>query len=174
MIALGFYRPRSDIWRGDMKTNIARKGALKTHEGAPAQNISVLKQLRRSVCSCLLFEKEFYEDGVEIATRIVQLVAQCPMSAVAGLAIEAREEFHLRHVPLLLVRELARHPQLKAHPKLVSQTLARVCQRADEPAEFLALYWKDGKTPLSKQVKRGLAWALRRFDEFQLAKYNRD
>jgi hypothetical protein len=49
-----------------------------------------------------------------------------------------------------------------------------VLQRAEEPAEFLALYWKDKKQPLSKQVKRGLAWSMRRFSEYELAKYNRD
>jgi hypothetical protein len=52
--------------------------------------------------------------------------------------------------------------------------MGRVLQRADEPAEFLALYWKDKKQPLSKQVKRGLAWSLRRFSEYDLAKYNRN
>src|SRR4029077_619552 len=40
--------------------------------------------------------------------------------------------------------------------------------------EFLALYWKDKKQPLSKQVKRGLAWSMRRFGEYDLAKYKRD
>jgi hypothetical protein len=81
---------------------------------------------------------------------------------------------HLRHVPLLLLRELARHPLIGQRPQLLSRTMARVLQRADEPAEFLALYWKDRKQPLSKQVKRGLAWSMRRFSEYELAKYNRD
>jgi len=93
---------------------------------------------------------------------------------VAALAVEAREQMHLRHVPLLLLRELARHPLIKARPQLLSRSMGRVLQRADEPAEFLALYWKDKKQPLSKQVKRGLAWSMRRFSEYELAKYNRD
>jgi hypothetical protein len=93
---------------------------------------------------------------------------------VAALAVEAREQMHLRHVPLLLLRELARHPLIKDRPQLLSKAMGRVLQRADEPAEFLALYWKDKKQPLSKQVKRGLAWSLRRFSEYDLAKYNRD
>ena len=29
-------------------------------------------------------------------------------------------------------------------------------QRADELAEFVAIYWKDGRVPLSAQAKRGL------------------
>ena len=42
----------------------------RTHEGAPARNISTELQLRRSVMACLLWESQFYEDGVEIAGRI--------------------------------------------------------------------------------------------------------
>ena len=151
-----------------------KRGSLMTHEGARASRISVLAQLRRSVLSCLLWESEFYEDGAEISKRIADLTAQCMPEDVAALAIEAREQMHLRHVPLLLLRELARHPSIKDRPQLLSKTMGRVLQRADEPAEFLALYWKEGKQPLSKQVKRGLAWSMRRFSEYDLAKYNRD
>lgn len=151
-----------------------KRASLVTHEGARASRIGVLAQLRRSVLSCLLWESEFYEDGAEISKRIAELTAQCLPEDVAAVAIEAREQMHLRHVPLLLLRELARHPLIKDRPQLLSRTMGRVLQRADEPAEFLALYWKDKKQPLSKQVKRGLAWSMRRFGEYELAKYNRD
>ena len=46
-------------------------------------------------------------------------------------------------------------------------------QRADELAEFVAIYWKDGRAPLSGQVKKGLAAAFTKFDEYALAKYDR-
>ena len=151
-----------------------KRASLVTHEGARARHISVLAQLRRSVLSCLLWESEFYGDGKEIGKRIADLTAQCIPEDVAALAVEAREQMQLRHVPLLLLRELARHPLIKDRPQLLSRTMGRVLQRADEPAEFLALYWKDKKQPLSKQVKRGLAWSMRRFSEYDLAKYNRD
>jgi 60 kDa SS-A/Ro ribonucleoprotein len=142
-----------------------------THEGAPARNISSELQLRRSVLACLLWEDQFYEDGVEIAGRIQSLVSKVGAEAVAALAVEARSKMKLRHVPLLLVREMAR---LKTHRELVSQTLAQVIQRADELAEFVAIFWKDGKVPLSAQGKKGLAKAFRKFDEYHLAKYDRN
>ncbi len=143
----------------------------RTHEGGPARAISVEAQLRRSVLACLLWETQFYEDGVEIAGRIRELVPKVPAERVAELAAESRERMKLRHVPLLLAREMARH---KSHRTLVSETLVRVIQRADELAEFVAIYWKDGKTPLSGQVKKGLAAAFPKFDAYALAKYNRD
>jgi TROVE domain len=142
----------------------------RTHEGAPARNVSPEVQLRRSVLACLLWEDQFYEEGVEIAGRIQTLVPKVKPEAVAALAVEARTKMKLRHAPLLLVREMARH---NTHRALVSQTLAQVIQRADELAEFVAIYWKDGKVPLSAQVKKGLAQAFRRFDEYHLAKYDR-
>ena len=142
----------------------------RTHEGAPARHISPELQLRRSVLACLLWESQFYEDGVEIAGRIAELVPKVAAEKVAALAIEAREQMKLRHAPLLLVREMARH---KTHRAPVSETLASVIQRADELAEFVAIYWKDGRVPLSGQVKKGLASAFPKFDEYQLAKYDR-
>jgi hypothetical protein len=48
-----------------------------------------------------------------------------------------------------------------------------VIQRADELAEFVAIYWKDGRVPLSGQAKKGLAAAFPKFDEYALAKYDR-
>ena len=143
---------------------------LRTHEGAPARHLSNELQLRRSVLACLLWENQFYEDGVEIAGRIAELVPKVEAQRVAALAVEAREQMKLRHAPLLLVREMARH---KTHRGLVAETLERVIQRADELCEFVAIYWKDGRVPLSGQVKKGLAAAFPKFDEYQLAKYDR-
>ncbi len=141
-----------------------------THEGAPARHISPEQQLRRSVLACMLWESQFYEDGIEIAGRIAELVPKVEAERVAALAVEAREQMKLRHAPLLLVREMARHA---THRRLVAETLERVIQRADELAEFVAIYWKDGRVPLSAQVKKGLAVAFPKFDEYQLAKYDR-
>jgi hypothetical protein len=148
--------------------NLSR--GLRTHEAAPARHISNELQLRRSVLACLLWESQFYEDGVEIAGRIAELVPKVEPKRVAVLAVEAREQMKLRHAPLLLVREMARH---KTHRGLVAETLERVIQRADELCEFVAIYWKDGRVPLSGQVKKGLAAAFPKFDEYQLAKYDR-
>ena len=143
--------------------------APRTHEGTPARRVSPELQLRRSVLACMLWESQFYENGVEIASRIAELVPNVVAEKVAALAIEAREQMKLRHAPLLLVREMARH---KTHRAPVSETLASILQRADELAEFVAIYWKDGRVPLSGQVKKGLAAAFPKFDEYQLAKYD--
>lgn len=197
-----------------------------THEGGLTRTITPLQALRRSVLSCMLWEDEFYESGETIADRIRTLVVEVSRTdpaAVAALAVEARTHMKLRHVPLLIVREMARTPALKPY---VAETLATVIQRADELAEFVAIYWRGprvactacqtsqsvlkrlraqtqtsqsvlkrlraqtgapcrichGKgsiyslvrTPLSAQVKKGLARAFQRFNVYGFAKYNRD
>src|SRR5215831_14576557 len=144
---------------------------VRTHEGAVAQRIGAKAELRRTVLTCLLWEDAFYEKGNDIAQRIGSLVRANKAEDVAALAVEARSQMQLRHVPLLLVRELARREGAGA---LVAETLERVTQRADELGEFVALYWKEKKQPLSAGVKRGLARAFVKFNAHQLAKYNRE
>jgi len=156
-----------------MKLNVLKLSHLvrpRTHEGAPAVRVTPELALRRSVLACMLWEDEFYEDGVAIAGRIRELVPKVDAAKVAVLAVEARTAMKLRHAPLLLVREMARHA---THRALVAETMASVIQRADELAEFVAIYWKDGRAPLSGQVKKGLAAAFPKFDEYALAKYDR-
>src|SRR6201986_3586948 len=150
-----------------------------THEGARARRFTPEMELKRALMNCLLWESQFYEDGVAIAERIKTLVPLVEPAKVAALAVEAREQMKLRHAPLLVVREMARHEK---HRVLVADTLARVIQRPDEMTELLAIYWADAigpmqqrkRQPVSAQIKKGLARALTKFDAYQLAKYNRD
>jgi hypothetical protein len=155
-----------------VKMNVwKRMFPVRTHEGAVAQKVSPKLELRRTVLTCLLWEDTFYEKGSAIAARVAELVRENKAEAVATLAREARDQMQLRHVPLFLVRELARR---KGTGALVAETLEHVIQRADELGEFVALYWKQKKEPLSAGVKRGLARAFTKFDAYQLAKYNRE
>lgn len=155
-----------------MKKNVRSvSSALFTYEGAPAKRITKTQELRRSLMACLLWENTFYESGEDIASRIAKLIPEVKPNDVANMALEARRDMKLRHAPLLVVREMARLPE---HKRWVGLLLPQIIQRADELAEFLAIYWKDGRQPISKQVKVGLAAAIKKFDAYQLAKYNRD
>jgi hypothetical protein len=150
-----------------------------THEGTKAKRFTPEMELKRTLMNCLLWENQFYEDGVSIADRIKALVPQVEPKRVAQLAIDARQAMKLRHAPLLVVREMARHEK---HRVLVADTLAQIIQRPDEMTELLAIYWADAlgpqqqrkRQPVSAQVKKGLARALTKFDAYQLAKYDRD
>jgi len=153
-----------------MKINTPTSYRTTTHEGGRAfPHLTAEQRLRRSVMSCLLWEDQFYEDGQSIAERIAEAASAVSPEVLSAVAIEAREINHLRHVPLLLTSLLA-----ERGGSIVGKTLARIIQRADEIPEFLAIYWRNGKRPLSAQVKKGLAAAFRKFDAYALAKYNRD
>ena len=144
----------------------------RTHEGAPAFGpLSDEQRLRRSILSCLLWEDEFYEDGETISARITGLAASLDPEIVAKLAIEARAKMNLRHAPLLLLTVLAKTGAKRE--KLVANTVAEVIQRADELSELVAVYWRNGRRPLSAQLKKGLARAFDKFDAYELAKYDR-
>lgn len=149
---------------------------IHTHEGANAKRITAEQQLSRSVMSCMLWEREFYEDGEDIASRIVRLVSEVSPEFASQTAIKARHESNLRHIPLLICAAMA-----KSHGgAIVAETIEKVVSRADEMAELVAIICKVNGKPeslakkvLSAQVKKGLARAFQKFDEYQLAKYNR-
>jgi len=153
-----------------MKTNV-KNTPKRTHNGAVAKNINALQELRRSVMACMLWEDTFYESGKSIADRIKDLVSQVSGEQAMQVAIDAREKMKLRHTPLYITRLMAQNDHQK---KYVADTLSRVIQRADELTEFLSIYWKEKRCPISNQVKKGLATAFTKFNEYALAKYNRD
>jgi hypothetical protein len=41
-------------------------------------------------------------------------------------------------------------------------------------SEFLSIYWQEGRTAVSNQVKKGLAACFNKFNEYQLAKWNKN
>lgn len=159
------------------RLNLAVRHDLQTHEGAPAHiaSESPVNQLRRSVLSCLLWEDGFYESGQEIAKRIADTARLVPPETVAALAREARGRYNLRHVPLQLLAVLA---DTGRGSSIVADAITDVVQRADELGELIAVRSKlTGKAPkdaLTHAMRKGLARAFRRFDAYQLGKYNRD
>ncbi len=152
-----------------MRLNVRPANPHRTYEGAPAiPPKNPLAEMRRAVASCLLWEDQFYEDGVSIADRISSLVAVCEPKDVAALAVEARTDMKLRHAPLWLLAGLA-----KAGHGADADTYAATINRADEMGELISMHWKDGKRPLPAAMKRGIAKAFGKFDAYRLGKYNR-
>ncbi len=148
--------------------SLRKQYSAKNEVATPVRSLSNEKMLKRMVLANMLWEDQFYIDGKTSAQLITDLVAKTDAQFVSHLAIAARSNFKLRHVPLLLTRELARNG------KLTADTLNAVIQRPDEMSEFLSIYWKDKKTPLANQVKKGLAKAFLKFNEYSLAKWDKN
>ncbi len=142
-----------------------------THNGGKAVEINAYERLKRTVLACLLFEDNFYEDGVKAVDRIKELCTQCTSRQICAIASYAATKYHLRHVPLQLIVESLKHKDKFA---CLADTIYAIITRPDMMCDLLALYWKDGKKPLANKLKKGLAKAFTKFDEYSLAKYNRD
>lgn len=137
-------------------------------KAAKQDNISLLK---RVVLANLLWENNAYVDGNSTSNEISRLIPLCEPKDVAQLAIDARLQQKLRHTPLFIVSEMCKH---KEHIKFVGEVLPKIITRADMITDFVAIYWKDGKKPLASQIKKGLGKSFNNFNEYQLAKYNRN
>jgi 60 kDa SS-A/Ro ribonucleoprotein len=152
-------------------SNIPQTFSLKTFENGPtARPLSIEQQLRKAVLTCLLWEKEFYKTGDATADRIKVLASSLPFEKVADLCVEARTKYKLRHVPLWLLVSVVESGHKGSQ---ISDLIAQTIQRPDEMTELVSLYWKNGKRPLTKQLKVGLAKAFGKFNEYSLAKFDK-
>lgn len=149
-----------------------------THEGAVAARINPYQQLRRSVLSCLLWEDEFYESGIQISDRIAELCLYVRPEQIAQLAVYARKEANLRHVSLLLLSCLC---DVSKGDSLARDTVADVVTRADELSELLAIHCRRHgvgpdkiKSVMPHNMRAGLALAFRKFSPYSLTKYKGD
>jgi 60 kDa SS-A/Ro ribonucleoprotein len=157
-----------------VKTPVAKP--IVNHAGGQAFAMTPEMELYSAVVTSTLSD-QYYEKGGARLERIKVLIRKCDPHFVAQLAVYAREQMHMRTMPLVLVVELAK---IHAGDDLVRRLTNRVIQRADELTEILACYAmanqrKGAKTmgQLSKQLQRGVADAFNKFDAYQFAKYNR-
>lgn len=162
-----------------MRFNFLRgtKNEALNYEGAKAYSLTPALELYTAVATAALSD-DFYEKAGDRLSRLQALIAKNEASFTAKLAIYAREQMHLRSVPLVLTVELAKQHNGDG---LVAALTERIVQRADEITELLSYYaLSNARTDvkqfnkLSKQLQKGLAAAFNKFDEYQFAKYNRD
>lgn len=139
--------------------------------GALAARQSNVALLRRAVLANLLWEDVAYMDGESVANEIKRLIPLCPALDVYNIALEARLMQKLRHTPLFIASEMCKYPE---HKLFVKDLLPKIITRADMLTDFLAIYWKDKKCPICNQAKKGLELAFHNFNEYKLAKYDRD
>jgi len=151
-----------------MKTNKSSKQPPAfTHEGGPSTNTDSLTRLKRVAMTCMLFEDNFYIDGKTLAESIEQICEKVDKQKIVEISLESSQKGLLRHLPLFLIIQA-----LKKGAKC-AEAISIICNRPDQMTELLSLYWRGDKKPIANQLKKGLAKAFRKFDEYQLAKYNR-
>lgn len=153
-----------------------RTAATTNYMGGKAFQLSPEMELYTATVTSFV-DNTYYEKANARIERIRACIKQVAPEFVAKLAIYAREEMNLRSISMVLLIELAR---VHRGDNLVSSTVARVVQRADELTEVLAYFQAaEGRTgtkrlnKMPKQLQKGLAAAMNKFDEYQFAKYDR-
>jgi 60 kDa SS-A/Ro ribonucleoprotein len=127
--------------------------------------------LRRVTLANLLFESAYYQDADEIMDQIETLIPTVSGEEVIKLAEECRFEQKLRHTPLWLL-VLAN----EYHGVSVKESLARITTRPDMLMDTLAMLKKrkGSIVPIPKSIKKGLAKAFDKYDEYQISKYKKN
>lgn len=138
--------------------------------GAFAAKQTNIELLKRVTLANLLWENNAYCDGESVAKEIKRLIPLCDAKDVYDLALNARLMQKLRHTPLFIATEMCKYEE---HKFFVKALLPQIITRADMLTDFLAIYWKEGKCPISNQAKQGLVEAFHNFNAYKFAKYDR-
>lgn len=146
-------------------------------------------ELYACTCASILTPQYYTPNTNDQINKIKTLIRKCDPVFVAQLAVYARTQMNLRTIPMVLTVELA-----KCHKgdNLLRRLAGKVISRADEITELLSYYVKANSLvpkfveakgghnvekkvyKLSNQLRKGVADAFFKFDEYQFAKYNRN
>jgi len=113
-------------------------------------------------------QDQFHRSAEDGLTRLRQLVTAIPDKRfVANAAAYARNEFGMRSITHAVIGELV---QAVKGEDWVKHAVANTVRRPDDALEMLAYVGK----PVPNSLKKGLALAIQKFDEYSLAKYRGD
>ncbi len=154
------------------------------HEGARAFMHDALTRLYTRVAASFAGERKAYrgaEESNEELVADIRAAAAVDPEGILRLAAYTRQVLNMRSTSILLLTEAASIPACKP---FVRRWTPEIVRRADEPAEVIA-YWqktrgsigaggqKGGEHAFPNSLTRGLEDAMKRFDAYQLDKYNR-
>ncbi len=150
------------------KFNQSNTNKTLNRDNFPAYRMELKEHLVTAVLTTMFGEPKFYgsTDGdiVKLATRC----ASADPDFLCRLACYARNDNNLRSVSHVLCCVIAR----EAH-EYTRRTVRNIVIRPDDMTEILACYKQMYGKPFPNALKRELANSIQRFDEYQLAKYNR-
>lgn len=137
--------------------------------GHVAYSMKDKELLVTQVLTTFFNESKFYGDNSKKLVETAERVANKEPSFVSNLAAYARKEFHLRSVAHVLTCIVANVVESKP---FIRRTVDAVVERADDLTEILACYISMYGKPIPNGLKKALGANLKRFNEFQLSKYN--
>lgn len=126
-------------------------------------------------------DDKYYQKSDQVLKELREAISKVDRSFVLKLANYARNKMNLRSIPMVLLAEAAHAVYPNESPNspksIVKEYVPKVVKRADEINEVLAysinVIGKGHKAKLANSLKKGVALAFNKFDEYQFAKYNR-
>ena len=114
-------------------------------------------------------QNQFYRSEDEGIERVVKLIDNIGNKKfIAKSAIYARTKFGMRSISHLVAGEVAKRVKGKQWTKKFYE---KVVYRPDDITEILAYYLNKYNKPIPNSLKKGLAKAITKFDEYSLGKY---
>ena len=164
------------------KKNTAQSVGLKktNHEGSVQYVKPAEQQLLEIAVMSLWGKDSFYESNDERLVRIDVLihtiVAKGQLDFIANTIRYAREEMHIRSVPIIIAVLFARavrdnnlvYPHMR---NVICDAIQRADQITDMYAVALGIFGDKKNIPMA--IKRGTADAFNKFNEYQFGKWNR-
>jgi hypothetical protein len=139
--------------------------------GHEAYEMKSKEKLVTQVLTSLFNEEKFYGDNSKALVENIKEVIKEDAKFVANLCIYVRKEMHLRTISHVLLAELAKSQSGKPY---VRQVINKGIERVDDMTEMMAYYISTYGKPIPNSMKKGIADKIVTFDEYQLAKYNRN
>lgn len=155
------------------RNNVAIKERTVNKEGAPAYTLDARKRLIEGVLGAFWNEKLFYDAKGNSAGVIqaVKDVAAIEPKFVLQTAAYARNVMYMRTTPQVILVEAA---NIEACKPFIREYAPKIISRADELSEVIAYQLSKFGKPIPNALKKGIADAFARFDEYQLNKYDSD
>lgn len=148
--------------------NVKSKGT-KTENYAGGEAFSESPELELvSVLLTSFVQDQYYRGANEGIERTKELVRLNDKKFCAKTAIYARTKFGMRSISHVVAGELAKHVKGEEWSK---RFFDKVVYRPDDMMEILSYYLNEYKKPIPNALKKGLALAFNKFDEYSLAKY---
>lgn len=144
-------------------------------EGAKAYTMDDYNTLYTMASTCLMGEPKFYGDNtIEIIDKARDMIKH-DYKFVLQLAVYLRQSMYLRSIPVALLVEVANLTKGNhAAKKDVFNASKKIITRADQITELLAYQLHYYKKPVPNSLKDVMAIAFNSFNEYELAKYDRD
>lgn len=144
------------------------------YEGEVAYILPAKARLISRVLGAFWNEDTFYVSGKKLAQDTIDdvvEVAKVDPKFPLQLAAYARNEIYLRTTPQVILVVSANIPACKP---FIREYAPKIIKRADELSEVMAFQLAQYGKPIPNSLKKGVADAFHKFDEYQLNKYDSD